>query len=96
MSQARRARLCTAGKITQRNTDARFYTRLEDGTSPKKNFFIYYELDDEEVNVPVHHNWYNGEDDGSWVLIEPAEGPKCGWPEWQLCGGCGRVKGQRG
>ena len=36
------------------NTDARFYTRLEDGTSPKKNFFIYYELDDEEVNVPVH------------------------------------------
>ena len=54
MSQTGRARLCTAGKITQRNTDARFYTRLEDGTSPKKNFFIYYELDDEEVNVPVH------------------------------------------
>ena len=50
MSQARRARLCTAGKITQRNTDARFYTRLEDGTSPKKNFFVYYEIDvDQEV-----------------------------------------------
>ena len=60
------------------------------GRSPKKNFFIYYELDEEEVKTYL---WYNGEDDGSWVLIEPAEGPKCGWPEWQLCGGCGRVKG---
>ena len=70
MSQARRARLCTAGKITQRNTDARFYTRLEDGTSPKKNFFIYYELDDEEVKTYLCTNWYNGEDDGSWVLID--------------------------
>ena len=60
--------MCTAGKITQRNTDARFYTRLEDGTSPKKNFFIYYELDDEEVKTYLCTNWYNGEDDGSWVL----------------------------
>ena len=37
------------GEITKRNTDARFYTRLEDGTSPKKNFFVYYEIDDQEV-----------------------------------------------
>ena len=62
------------GKITRRNTDARFSTRLEDGTSPKKNFFIYYEMDDEEVNTYLCANWYGGDDDGSWVLLEPVEG----------------------
>ena len=58
------------GKIMRRNTDARFSTRLEDGTSPKKNFFIYYEMDDEEVNTYLCANWYGGDDDGSWVLLE--------------------------
>ena len=65
------------GEITKRNTDARFYTkgwsrRLEDATSPKKNFFVYYEIDDQEVMMTVlRTEWHNGDDDGSWVLLEP-------------------------
>ena len=45
---------------------------MEDATSPKKNFFVYYEIDDQEVMMTVlRTEWHNGDDDGSWVLLEP-------------------------
>ena len=61
------------GEITKRNTDARFYTRLEDGTSPKKNFFVYYEIDvDQEVMTVLRTpNGTTATDDCLWVLLEP-------------------------
>ena len=52
-------------------TDGRFCTRLEDGTAAKKNFFVYYELDEEVVNTYLCAEWYDGDEDGSWVLLEP-------------------------
>ena len=47
-------------------------------TSPKKNSFIYYELDEEVVNTYLCAEWYDGDDDGSWVLLEPIYcAPEC-------------------
>ena len=44
----------------------------------KVNFQIYYEIDDDEVKTVLRANEYDGEGEGSWVLLEAvggAEGP---------------------
>ena len=47
---------------------------------PRKNFFIYHDVDDEEVKTYLCATWYGGDDDGSWVLLEPVEGAGAAGP----------------
>ena len=37
------------------------------------NFFIYYEIDDDEVKTVLRATEHDGDEDGAWVLLEPAE-----------------------
>jgi len=62
------------GKILSRNTDARKTAKLADGNTAKKNFNIFYEIDGEEVASVLRADEYGGDEDFSWVLLEPAEG----------------------
>ena len=62
------------GKILSRNTDARKTAKLADGSTAKKNFNIFYEIDGEEVGSVLRADEYGGDEDFSWVLLEPAEG----------------------
>ena len=34
------------------------------------NFYVYYEVDDDEVPTALDLGDYNGDDDGSWLLLE--------------------------
>ena len=36
------------------------------------NFYIGYEVDDDEVATVLRLDEYGGEDEGSWLLLEPA------------------------
>ena len=45
--------------------------KLADGSSAKKNFNIYYELDGEEVGTALRAYEYGGDEDFSWVMLEP-------------------------
>ena len=45
--------------------------KLADGSSAKKNFNIYYELDGEEVGTALRADEYGGDEDFSWVMLEP-------------------------
>lgn len=60
------------GTIKARNTDARF-SKTIDGEREKVNFIVYYEIDDEEVKTVLRAAEHGGEEDGAWVLLEPAE-----------------------
>ena len=62
------------GKILSRNTDARKTAKLADGSTAEKNFNIFYEIDGEEVGSVLRADEYGGDEDFSWVLLEPAEG----------------------
>ena len=35
------------------------------------NFYIHYEVDDDEVATVLQLTEYGGEDEGSWLLLEP-------------------------
>ena len=48
---------------------------MPDGTREKINFYVYYDMDETEVKTLLRTEWYNGEEEGSWVLLEPAEQP---------------------
>ena len=37
---------------------------------PSANFYVYYEVDDDEVPTALDLGDYNGDDDGSWLLLE--------------------------
>ena len=60
------------GEIKARNTDARF-SKMMDGKREKVNFIIYYEIDDEDVKTVLRTAEHGGNEDGSWVLLEPVE-----------------------
>ena len=60
------------GKIMSRNYDAR-KTKKIDGAMCKKNFNIYYDIDDEEVGTVLRANEYDGDEEGSWVLLAPID-----------------------
>lgn len=62
------------GKIITRNTDGRKTVKLADGTTAKKNFNIYYEIDGEEVGSALRIDKYGGDEDVSWVLLEAVAG----------------------
>ena len=53
--------------ITRRNTDAR---RKRDGEPA--NFYIHYEVDDEEVATVLRLEEHGGEKEFAWRLLEPA------------------------
>ena len=48
--------------------------KLADGTTAKKNFNIYYEIDGEEVGSALRIDKYGGDEDVSWVLLEAVAG----------------------
>ena len=39
----------------------------------KINFFIYYEIDEEEAKTVLRLEDYNTDEEGAWVLLEPIE-----------------------
>ena len=46
---------------------------MRGGKREKVNFFIFYHIDSEEVKTVLRVKEYNGEEFGSWVLLEPLE-----------------------
>ena len=50
--------------------------RVHDGRTKRGgeqcNFYVYYEIDDDEVPTALRLNEYDGDDEFSWVLLEPA------------------------
>jgi len=57
------------GKITERNTNARYFKKIED-KNEKINFFIFYEIDQDTVKTVLRLKDYGGEEESSWVLLE--------------------------
>ncbi len=49
------------------------FSKTIDGEREKVNFIVYYEIDDEEVKTVLRAAEHGGEEDGAWVLLEPAE-----------------------
>ena len=58
------------GKIVERNANYRF-TKKIDNKMEKVNFLIFYEIDGDTVKTVLRSEDYGGEEDGSWVLLEP-------------------------
>ena len=44
---------------------------MPDGTRAKINFYVYFEIDDQEVKALLLPEWYDGDEEGSWLLLEP-------------------------
>ena len=47
--------------------------RCADLPPGKKNFNIYYKIDEEEVSTALRGDEYGGDEDFSWVLLEASE-----------------------
>ena len=47
---------------------------MEEGSTTKVNFHIYYEIDEDEVKTVLRADEYDGEGEGSWVLLEATGG----------------------
>ena len=46
-------------------------SNIYSNTSRQKiNFYVYYEIDNDDVKTLLLADWYNGDDEGSWVLLE--------------------------
>ena len=52
------------GKITKRNMIPQVNKVLADGSRQKINFYVYYEIDQEEVKTLLLTDWYDGDDEG--------------------------------
>ena len=61
------------GKIVRRNKDAHFFKKI-DGQREKVNFIVFYDIDGEEIKTVLRLSEYGGDDEGSWVMLEPVEG----------------------
>mmetsp|Transcript_3235 Transcript_3235/g.6772 ORF Transcript_3235/g.6772 Transcript_3235/m.6772 type:complete len:190 (-) Transcript_3235:268-837(-) len=59
------------GIVKARNTDGRF-TKMINGQRERVNFIIHYMIDDEEAKTALQISEYGGDEDGAWVLLEPA------------------------
>mmetsp|Transcript_30488 Transcript_30488/g.68795 ORF Transcript_30488/g.68795 Transcript_30488/m.68795 type:complete len:85 (-) Transcript_30488:1292-1546(-) len=62
------------GKITKRNLVPQVNKLMPDGSREKINFYVYYEVDDDEVKTLLRAECYDGDDEGSWVLLESDPG----------------------
>ena len=54
---------------------ARKTAKLADGSTAKKNFNIFYEIDGEEVGSVLRADEYGVDEDFSWVLLEAVAAP---------------------
>ena len=54
------------GTLTRRNVDG----RIKRG-GKATNFYVYYEVDDDEVATVLSLDGYDGEEESSWLLLEP-------------------------
>ena len=61
-----------AGKIVRRNTDGHYFKKIDEKRE-KVNFIIFYDIDGDEIKTMLRLDEYDGEDEGSWVLLEAAE-----------------------
>ena len=52
--------------ITRRNFDG----RIKRGRKAT-NFYVYYEVDDDEVATVLSLDMYDGEEETAWLLLEP-------------------------
>ena len=59
---------CT-GTITRRNTSPYVSKKIEDKME-KVNFYIHYEIDDQEVKTVLRLSEYGGHDEMAWVLLK--------------------------
>ena len=59
------------GRITKRNLTPQVSKVMPDGTRAKINFYVYFEIDDQEVKALLLPEWYDGDEEGSWLLLEP-------------------------
>ena len=48
--------------------------KLAYGTTAKKNFNIFYEIDGDEVGSVLRADEYGGDEEFSWMMLEPAGG----------------------
>ena len=63
------------GKIVRRNKDGHFFKKIDEKRE-KVNFFVFYDIDGEEIKTVLRLNEYGGDDDGAWVMLAAVEG--CG------------------
>ena len=61
----------SARRRVKKNTEPTEKLCPLDGSSAKKNFNIYYELDGEEVGTALRADEYGGDEDFPWVMLEP-------------------------
>jgi hypothetical protein len=57
------------GIVMRRNQDGRVSKKI-DGKMAKVNFLVYYDIDGSEAKQVLRLDEYNGDDEGSWVLLE--------------------------
>ena len=57
------------GTITERNCDARSF-KMIDQERVKVNFFVHYDIDDDTIKTVLRLDEYDGDEEGSWVLLE--------------------------
>ena len=53
------------GTITKRNFDGRH--KMDGATA---NFYVHYQVDDDEVATVLSLDEYDGDDEASWLLLE--------------------------
>ena len=46
---------------------------VEGGRREKINFYVYYKEDETEFKTLLRPEWYDGDEEGSWLLLEPVE-----------------------
>jgi hypothetical protein len=59
----------------RRNKDGHFFKKIDEKRE-KVNFFVFYDIDGEEIKTVLRLNEYGGDDDGAWVMLAAVEG--CG------------------
>ena len=58
----------------RRNQDGRIKKKKIDSEMLNVNLFIFYHIDGEEAKTVLRLDDYDGDDEGSWVLLEGVEG----------------------
>ena len=66
---ARAARPWCLGTITQRNVSP-YISKTIEGKKEKVNFYVHYDVDDDEVKTVLRVSEYGESDEMGWVLLE--------------------------
>ena len=59
------------GKIVRRNLNYRI-TKKMDSVVEKVNFYVYYDIDGDEVKTAFRIEEWGGDDESAWMLLEMA------------------------